>query len=146
MVTVRSVLLGSISDATTTEADVTSRISLIFDPPLPIRDPHWEAGTIRRRVTDPALPEDEPESDLCDPDPSSSSFLQIRPKDLKIASVGPVTVTMRSGIAPSEMWILAPDSSLILFIISPPFPIMDPTSLPVIKRRIVRVTVGASTG
>ena len=24
---------------------MTSRISLIFDPPFPIKDPHWEAGT-----------------------------------------------------------------------------------------------------
>ena len=29
---------------------MTSRISLIFDPPLPIRDPHCEAGTIKRKV------------------------------------------------------------------------------------------------
>jgi hypothetical protein len=28
----------------------TSRISRIFAPPLPISEPHWEAGTIRRRV------------------------------------------------------------------------------------------------
>ena len=30
---------------------LTSRISLIFDPPLPMRDPHWLAGTTNRRVT-----------------------------------------------------------------------------------------------
>lgn len=30
---------------------LTSRISLIFDPPLPMRDPHWLAGTTSRRVT-----------------------------------------------------------------------------------------------
>jgi hypothetical protein len=64
MVTVRSVEFGSISDATTTDAPVTSRISLILDPPFPISDPHWEAGTIRRRVTAPPFPEEDPESDL----------------------------------------------------------------------------------
>ena len=35
MVTARSVLLGSISLATCTLAPVTSRTSLILDPPLP---------------------------------------------------------------------------------------------------------------
>jgi len=49
-VTARSVELGNISEATTTEAPVISRISLIFDPPLPISEPHCEAGMIRRRV------------------------------------------------------------------------------------------------
>lgn len=29
----------------------TSRISLILEPPLPIRDPHWLAGTTSRSVT-----------------------------------------------------------------------------------------------
>lgn len=29
----------------------TSRISLILQPPLPMRDPHWLAGTTSRRVT-----------------------------------------------------------------------------------------------
>jgi len=50
MVTARSVELGSISDATCIDAPVTSRISLILDPPLPIREPHCDAGTMRRRV------------------------------------------------------------------------------------------------
>lgn len=50
MVTALSVELGSISEATWMEAPVTSRICFILDPPLPIRDPHWLAGTIRRRV------------------------------------------------------------------------------------------------
>ena len=50
MVTARSVELGSISDATWIEAPVTSRISLILDPPLPIKDPHCEAGTISLKV------------------------------------------------------------------------------------------------
>ena len=49
-VTALSVELGSISDATTTEAPVISRISLMFDPPLPIRDPHCDAGIIKRSV------------------------------------------------------------------------------------------------
>ena len=49
-VTALSVELGSISDATTTEAPVISRISFILDPPLPISDPHCEAGIIRRSV------------------------------------------------------------------------------------------------
>lgn len=50
MVTALSVELGSISLATTTDAPVTSRISLIFEPPLPMREPHWEAGMIKRSV------------------------------------------------------------------------------------------------
>ena len=68
---------------------MTSRISLILDPPLPMRDPHCDAGTISLSVTDPVLLDEDPESDLCDPDPdpSSSSFLQIKLKDLKMESV-----------------------------------------------------------
>ena len=27
-----------------------SRISFIFEPPLPIREPHWDAGIIKLRV------------------------------------------------------------------------------------------------
>ena len=50
MVTARSVELGNISEATWMEAPVTSRISLILEPPLPMSDPHWEAGTMRRKV------------------------------------------------------------------------------------------------
>ena len=50
MVTALSVELGSISLATWIEAPVTSRISLILDPPLPIRDPHCDAGTISLRA------------------------------------------------------------------------------------------------
>ena len=50
IVTARSVELGSISEATCIEAPVTSRISFIFDPPFPIREPHCEAGTISRKV------------------------------------------------------------------------------------------------
>jgi hypothetical protein len=40
---------------------------------------------------------------------TSSNFLQMSVKALKMAFVGPVTVTMRSGQEPSEMFILAPD-------------------------------------
>ena len=50
IVTARSVELGSISEATCIDAPVTSRISFIFDPPLPIREPHCEAGTISLKV------------------------------------------------------------------------------------------------
>ena len=50
IVTARSVELGSISEATCIDAPVTSRISFIFDPPLPIREPHCDAGTISRKV------------------------------------------------------------------------------------------------
>lgn len=32
------------------EAPVTSLISLILEPPLPMSDPHCDAGTIRRKV------------------------------------------------------------------------------------------------
>ena len=49
-VTARSVELGSISEATTTEAPVISRISLILEPPLPISDPHCDAGIMSRSV------------------------------------------------------------------------------------------------
>jgi len=40
---------------------------------------------------------------------TSSNFLQMSVNALKMAFVGPVTVTMRSGQDPSEMLILAPD-------------------------------------
>ena len=46
MVTALSVEFGSISLATWIEAPVTSRISLILEPPLPMSEPHCEAGTI----------------------------------------------------------------------------------------------------
>ena len=63
-----------------------------------------------------------------------------------MASVDPVTVTIRSGTDPSEICILAPDSSRILLIISPPLPMMEPTSLPLIIIRMVKVTLGVSLG
>ena len=50
IVTALSVELGNISDATWILAPVTSRISFIFDPPLPIKEPHCDAGTISRKV------------------------------------------------------------------------------------------------
>ena len=50
IVTALSVELGSISLATWMDAPVTSRISRIFDPPFPIREPHCDAGTIIRKV------------------------------------------------------------------------------------------------
>lgn len=50
MVTARSVEFGNISEATWIEAPVTSLISLILEPPLPMSEPHWLAGTIKRRV------------------------------------------------------------------------------------------------
>ena len=46
IVTVLSVEFGNNSEATCTLAPVTSLISFIFAPPLPIKDPHCEAGTI----------------------------------------------------------------------------------------------------
>lgn len=49
-VTARSVELGSISLATTTEAPVISRISLILEPPLPMSEPHCDAGMMSRSV------------------------------------------------------------------------------------------------
>ena len=51
IVTALSVEFGSISLATWMDAPVISLISLIFDPPFPINDPHWEAGTISLNVT-----------------------------------------------------------------------------------------------
>lgn len=45
-VTALSVEFGNISEATCIEAPVTSLISFILEPPLPINEPHWLAGTI----------------------------------------------------------------------------------------------------
>lgn len=108
MVTARSVELGSMSEATWIEAPVTSRISLILEPPLPIREPHCDAGTINLRVMGglgtPPLP-----WMSWNWEHHSSNFLQISVNALKIEFVGPVTVTIRSGHEPSEMLIFAPD-------------------------------------
>lgn len=49
-VTALSVELGNISLATWIDAPVTSLISLILDPPFPINEPHWLAGTMSRRL------------------------------------------------------------------------------------------------
>lgn len=46
ILTVLSVEFGNRSEATFTIAPLASRISLILTPPLPINDPHWDAGTI----------------------------------------------------------------------------------------------------
>ena len=59
---------------------------------------------------------------------TSSNFLQINENALKIALVEPVTVTIRSGHEPSEMFILAPDSSRNRLTISPFLPMILPTS------------------
>ena len=46
----RSVELGSISHDGVIEAPVMSRISIIFEPALPMSEAHWEMGTMSRRV------------------------------------------------------------------------------------------------
>uniref|UniRef100_A0A6B0UPH9 Putative secreted protein n=1 Tax=Ixodes ricinus TaxID=34613 RepID=A0A6B0UPH9_IXORI len=76
---------------------------------------------------------------------ASSNFLAMSEKALRMASVDPVTVTMRSGHEPSEMLILAPLSSLNFFMLSPFFPMILPTSFPCIIKRTVRVTEGPSS-
>jgi len=142
MVTARSVEFGNISLATWIEAPVTSLISLILEPPLPMREPHWDAGTTRRKVIGGrgTVPGD---MRLLR---SSSNLLHMRVNALKMDSVFPVTVTIRSGQLPSLMFIFAPLSSRNLLTMSPFFPIMLPTSLPCIMRRMVRVTFGLSEG
>lgn len=114
MVTVRSVELGSISDATWMSAPVTSLISLILEPPLPMSEPHWDAGTMSLRVigvlvVPPPPPAPPPPCTSWNCEHHSSNFLHIRVNALKIEFVGPVTVTIRSGHEPSDMFILAPD-------------------------------------
>ena len=51
IVTVRSVEFDNSSEATWTLAPVTSRISFILEPPLPINEPHCEAGTTSFKET-----------------------------------------------------------------------------------------------
>lgn len=46
MVTARSVEFGNKSDDTCMLAPLEPRISFILEPPLPIREPHWDAGII----------------------------------------------------------------------------------------------------
>ena len=136
-VTALSVELGSISLATWIEAPVISRISLIFEPPLPMREPHWEAGTTSLKVigglgtvpgeirllrscgngktyfqakilTDLLRDGNKTHQDYRELNLTSSNLLHMRVKALKIDSVFPVTVTIRSGQLPSLMLILAP--------------------------------------
>lgn len=110
IVTARSVELGSISEATWIEAPVTSRISFILEPPLPMREPHCEAGTINLSVIGGrGMPPPPPPCMSWNCEHHSSNFLQIRVNALKIELVGPVTVTIRSGHEPSEIVIFAPD-------------------------------------
>ena len=101
-VTARSVEPGSISLATWMLAPVSSRISLILLPPLPIMEPHWLAGTMSRRVIGGI----ELALHVCIK--SSSNFLHIIENDLLTFSTSPLIVTMRSGVEPSDMVILAP--------------------------------------
>ena len=104
MVTALSVELGSISLATWIDAPVTSLISLIFEPPFPISEPHCEAGTIKRRVIGGRGTEGE----VTRLERSSSNFAQIRVNAFSIAWLVPMTVTIRSGHDPSVMLIFAP--------------------------------------
>lgn len=128
MVTALSVELGSISLATWIDAPVTSLISLIFEPPFPISEPHCEAGTIKRRVIGGRGTEGE----VTRLERSSSNFAQIRVNAFRIDWLVPITVTIRSGQDPSVMLIFAPLSSLNRFTISPFLPIILPTSFPCI--------------
>lgn len=113
MVTVRSVELGNISEATWIRAPVTSRISLIFEPPLPMREPHWDAGTMSLRVMGVlVVPPPPPPWTSWNCEHHSSNFLHIKVKALNIEFVGPVTVTILSGHEPSDMLILAPDCKI----------------------------------
>lgn len=118
IVTVRSVELGSISEATWISAPVTSRISLIFEPPLPINEPHCDAGTISLNVIGvlvvPPPPPAPPPCTSWNCEHHSSNFLHIRVNALKIEFVGPVTVTILSGHEPSDMLILAPDWNTLM--------------------------------
>ena len=102
-VTARSVEFGSISLATWIEAPVISRISLIFEPPFPIREPHWDAGTTSRKVMG-----GRGTLGVNVASRSSSNFSQISVNALWIDLLLPITVTMRSGQDPSVMLIFAP--------------------------------------
>ena len=102
-VTARSVELGSISLATWIDAPVISRISFIFEPPFPMREPHWEAGTTSRKVIG-----GRGTLGVKVASRSSSNFSQISVNALWMALLLPTTVTMRSGQDPSVMLIFAP--------------------------------------
>lgn len=115
----------------------TSRISLILQPPFPIREPHWLAGTTMRRVTGGLLVAvlfviellmswmqiqrrvvilfasrltAKLISELIPPKScaTSSSFSMIMENALKMAVVGPAKVMILSGQLPSEMLMRAP--------------------------------------
>jgi len=135
IVTARSVEFGSISLATCIEAPVISLISLILDPPLPIRDPHCEAGTIKRKVIGGLGTEGE----VTKAERSSSNLAQIRVNAFKMDWLVPITVTIRSGQDPSVMLIFAPLSSLKRLTMSPFLPMILPTSFPCIISLMERV-------
>ena len=104
IVTALSVLFGNISLATWTLAPVTSLISLILLPPLPIRDPHWLAGTISLKVMGGfGTP-----GEVIKESRSSSNLAHMRVKALRMLLLVPVTVTILSGQAPSVILIFAP--------------------------------------
>lgn len=132
-----SVELGNMSPATCTWAPADSLISLILQPPLPISEPHWLAGTTRRMVTGGLLVAVLFDIELL---MSSSSFSMIIEKALKIEVVGPASVMILSGQFPSEILMRAPLSSLIFFTDSPFLPMMLPTSLPCMRSLMVKVT------
>ena len=87
------------------------------------------------RLSAPSLPSTRPPSRRPAPPSSSSILAHTRLYALKMALVVPVTVTTRSGQEPSLMWILAPDSSRMLWMISPPFPMIGPTSYRLVRYR-----------
>ena len=130
MVTVRSVEFGNISEATWMEAPLISRISLIFDPPLPMIEPHWVAGTINLKTSGGINPPQLPfwRSKYYDEGRASEKWTK-RTTDNRVSmSVHtswtlavinwnalnmefnvPVTVTIRSEDDPSDIWIFEPD-------------------------------------
>ena len=99
----------------------TSRISLILAPPLPIIDPHWLAGTTKRRVIGgivvhvcfrslkklrKTMRKSLKSNKFCHI--TSSNFWQIISKALDNVSIVPTIVTIRSGVVPSLIFIRAP--------------------------------------
>lgn len=111
----------------------TSLISLILQPPLPMSEPHWLAGTTRRMVTGGLLvavllvievlmswtENGEKKThkwqlylycfyNSTTGNLTSSSFSMIMEKALKMEVVGPARVMILSGQFPSEMLMRAP--------------------------------------
>lgn len=111
----------------------TSRISLILQPPFPIREPHWLAGTTMRRVTGgllvavlfviellmswtrtwggsgySRLHRGQRWQCVRPMLQTSSSLSMIMENALKMAVVGPAKVMILSGQLPSEMLMRAP--------------------------------------